>query len=261
MPRRLSRAMLALALVSLLAACGGQSAPALTDPTEILTKSIETMQEAKSVRVDVTLSGTITADPTGTGGLGSTFPLDGTTASADIDIAGGNARATFSVPAFLGLAGELIAVGGDAFVKTTLTGPLYQRMSSADGELPIDPSDVDGLDLEELRTLLAKPELSPTKGDDVACGSKDCYTVVIDLSSAEIAALGGGDVGDLDLPIDVGNVGLNMVFQVEKDTLRLAGVAMVVAMGADGSLRLDVTLSRWDEAVSISPPPADQVQP
>jgi hypothetical protein len=261
MHRRLSRAMLAVAVLSLVAACGGQSAPELTDPAEILTKSVETMQDAKSVRVDVTLSGTITADPTGTGGAGSTFPLDGTTASADIDIEGGNARATFSVPAFLGLAGELIAVGDDAFVKTTLTGPLYQRMSASDGELPVDPGDVDGLDLEELRTMLAKPELSPTKGEDVACGSKDCYAVVIDLNPADIAALGGGDVGDLDLPIDVGNVGLNMVFHVEKDTLRLASVAMVVSMGADGSLRLDITVSRWDEAVSISAPPADQVQP
>ena len=39
------------------------------------------------------------------------------------------------------------------------------------------------------------------------------------------------------------------------------GAFRIVGMGDQGSLTLDVSLSKWDEAVSISAPASYQVQP
>jgi hypothetical protein len=260
MSRRPTRLTALAATLVLVAACGGSSAPALTDPVDILVKSIESLQAAKSFHVDVAVTGTISADPTGTGGSTS-FTLDGTSAAADVDIAGKAVRATFSVPALLGLAGELIAVDDSAYVKTTLTGALFQKSSMTDAGLPADPGDVADLDLTELRAALARPEVAPTKGDDVRCGAKDCYTVTIELTAEEIASLSGGALPDEGLPIDVGSVGLTVTFRVEKDTLRPAGIGLTATMGPAGSLSVDLTMSKWDENLSISAPPADQVAP
>ena len=260
MSRRLPRVALLVATAVLAAACGGPSTPALTDPVEILVGSIEAMQSVKTVHVDVAVSGTIEADLTGTGG--SELPLDGTSLTADIDVERPAARATFSVPAFLGLAGELIAVDDTAYVKTSLTGALFQKMTLGDAGLPTDPGSMGDLDLAELRTLLAKPEVAPTKGDDVQCGSRDCYTVTIDLTAAEIAALSDANISDLGLPIDVGDdFGFSVTFDVEKDGLRLARVSLAVEAGTAGSVRIDITLSKWDEPVTVTAPPANQVQP
>ena len=58
--------------------------------------------------------------------------LTGTTASADVDFAKPALKATFAVPAMLGLAGGLIAVDGKSYIKTTITGPLYQAAAPGD---------------------------------------------------------------------------------------------------------------------------------
>ncbi len=55
--------------------------------------------------------------------------LADTTATADVDIAGGDARATFALPGIARVcAASCIAVDGTAYVKTTLTGPLYREV-------------------------------------------------------------------------------------------------------------------------------------
>ena len=56
--------------------------------------------------------------------------LTGTTASADVDFAKGAAKVTFAVRRCSGSAGELIAVDGKIYFKTTITGPLYQETTS-----------------------------------------------------------------------------------------------------------------------------------
>ena len=42
--------------------------------------------------------------------------------------------------------------------------------------------------------------------------------------------------------------------------LKAAGADFAVDLGSQGNVTLAVTLSNWDEAVSIEAPPADQVQ-
>jgi hypothetical protein len=247
-----------LALVAVaLSGCGGSSLPALTDPSAIVTAGLKATEGAKSVHVDVTLDGSISADLTGTGGKAQAIPLSGTTASADVDIAGGKAHATFAVPAFLNLSGDLIQIGTTSYYKTSLGGPLYEQQDSAD-QLPVNPTDTAGI-FDNIGDALSTPGVDPVKGDDVDCGGKQCYTVMIELTSAELAKLGATQAVPTDLPVDLSAASLSFTIRVEKDTYRLAGIRTVASLGETGTLTLDVTLTKWDQPMDISPPPADQI--
>ena len=257
--RRLGRLFGLLAAASIVVtACGAASAPALTDPKEIVTAAVRTGQSAKSVHVDATLDGSIKADLSGTGAAGAAISLTGTTAAADIDLTAGNAHATFAVPALLGLSGEAIQIGDTTYFKTSLTGDKFQSQKGSDS-LPVNPGDSKSV-VDSINEALSQPGVDPVKGDDVACGSTQCYTVKIELTPSEINALDGGNPLASQLPVDLGSASLNLTIRVEKSTTRLAGIAATVAMGDQGSVTFDLTFSKWDEAVSISAPPADQVQ-
>lgn len=256
--RRLPAAFgLVVGVTIALSGCGGSSLPALTDPTEIVTAGLKATEGAKSVHIDVTLDGSITADLTGSGGPAQTIPLTGTTASADVDIAGGKAHATFAVPAFLNLSGDVIQIGTTSYYKTSLSGPLYEQQDSAD-QLPIDPSDTAGI-FDNIGDALSADGVDPVKGDDADCGGKKCYTVMIELTPDELAALGATQAAAGLLPVDLGAASLAFTIRVEKDTYRLAGVKTVASLGETGTLTLDITLSKWDQPMDISPPPADQI--
>lgn len=245
-----------LALV--LAACGSPSLPALTDPTEIVTAALKATETAKSVHLDMTLDGSINADLTGSG-TATDLPLNGTTAAADVDMAGGKAHATFAIPAFLNLNGELIQIGETSYVKTSLTGPQFETQVATDS-LPVDPTDASGI-VDDVGDFLTKDGVDPVKGDDVDCGSKRCYSVSIELTPEELAALGAGQAEALGLPLDVGSASLAITIRVEKDTYHLAGVTTVASLGEQGTLTLVLTMSKWDQPMDISPPPPDQVKP
>ena len=258
-PRSLARAIGLLAAAAIAISACSASAPALSDPTEIITAALRTTETAKSVHIEITLDGSISADLTGAGGPGAAIALTGTTGSADVDIAAGNAHATFAVPAFLGLTGDLIQIGDTSYIKTSLTGAQYQAQKAADA-LPIDPTNTTSL-LHNVGDFLLKDGVDPVKGDDVACGKTQCYTVKIELTPDELRALGADGPAASGLPIDVGAASLDLTIRVEKDTNHLAGIAATIALGEQGSLTLDLTMSLWDQPVTISPPPADQVQP
>ncbi len=252
---------LALAATLALVACQGQTAPTLTDPNAILAAAARTTAEQSSVRIDATLDGEIALDLLGSGGTPIEF--SGSTASADLDLAGGDARATFNLT-LLGLTGELIAVDGTAYLKTTMTGPDYLALPIGDAvpDASADPSTI----LDGLTDLLAEPGLDPVKGDDVECGSTTCYTVVIDVTPEELEALTGGLELPTNLPIpiqipDLGTASVELTARVAKDTTQLAGLNAAVDLGDAGALEVDLTFSKWGDPVSIAAPPPDQVAP
>jgi hypothetical protein len=260
--RRLAVALGPLAVLSIIVgACGAASAPALTDPREIVTAALRSTESAKSVHIEMTLDGKVSAPSTGAGAPGPTIALTGTTASADVDIAAGSAHASFSVPAFLGLTGDLIQIGGTSYYKTSMTGDMYQSQTSAN-LLPVVPIPAgSGSLVGTVDEFLSRPGVDPVKGDDVACGSTQCYTVQIELTSDELIAMGADAATASGLPLDLGAASLNLAIRVEKDTNHLAGFAATVALGEQGSLTIDMAMSKWDQPVTISAPPADQVQP
>jgi len=264
MIRRLP-AVLALAagVAMLVTACGGTTTtagPALTDPDAIITAALKSTEAAKSVHVEIDIDGKakIVLPGTGTGtGPGTSVDVTGTTVSADIDFEAPAARATFAIPALLNFSGEVIAVDGKSYVRTTLTGPLYQE-SAASGSVD-DPSDA-GRVIDGLGDLLQKEGVELVKGDDAACGSEQCYTVTADLTAEDLGI--GGASATLGLPIDLQGASLKLTVHVEKDLpYHLAGVTAVLTMADGNTIAAELTTSKWDEPVSISAPPPDKVKP
>jgi hypothetical protein len=248
-----------IAVTAVLAGCGGTApSPALSDPTEIVTAALRSTEAAKSVHLDVKVDGTATVALPGLGtGTGTPVKVDGTTASVDVDFAAPAAHATFAAPSLLGFAGELIAVDGKSYLKTTLTGPLYQESSAAAG--PVDPGSA-GSVVDNLGDALTKEGVVLAKGADEKCGSEQCYTVTTKLTADQLGIGATGSAGGL--PIDLTGAILDVKVLVEQDAPNhLAGTDGTLTM-ADGSvLTVEIAASRWDQPVTITAPPADKVKP
>ncbi len=146
----------------------------------------------------------------------------------------------------------MIVVDGVTYTKSSFTGEKFQKGTASDPGLPVDAADPQKA-LKDLADWLARPEVDPKKLDDASCGSKTCYRVQIDLSADDLKALipEAADMTD-------GSVVLTVL--VEKDTLRPVSVAVVVAAADLGELTLSLSMSKWDESLSITAPPADQVE-
>lgn len=244
-----------LAVVALVATACGTSTPTLTDPKEILTKAVEATRDAKSFHIALTLDGEVSLDLLGTGST-SPMTLAGTKLEGDVDVANAAARLALTVPALFGLTGEVIVVDGFAYLKSSLTGEKYQKSEVSEASPGPSPS---GDMLGEFEAFLARPEIDPKKGADTKCGDVDCYTVTIELTAEEIAAL-SSDAPDAipSLPID--SAALTLTILVEKASLHLANVSASVDFGDAGSLTLGAAFSKWDATVTVSPPPDDQVE-
>ena len=256
MIRRLPMILGLAASLAVIACNSTPPGPALTDPTAIVTAALKATEAAKTVHVDLAVDGTASIN-LGLGGTSGT-PIDvsGTTASADIDFARPAAKATFAVKAGAQVSGELIAVDGTTYLKTSLTGPLY--VASPAGAQSVDPSQINGV-IDNLGDLLLKEGITLVKGDDIACGSKQCYTVSADLTAEQLGTTGLGT--GAGLPIDLSGARLKITVRVEKDLpYHLAGVTAVLSLTDGSALTFDLTASKWDEPVTISAPPADQVK-
>jgi hypothetical protein len=258
MVRRSHAAVAALATLSILiSACNAVApGPALTDPKAIVTAALTSTEAAKSVHLDLTVDGSATVALPGST-TGTPIDLRGTTASSDVDLAGSTAKATFSIASVIKVSGELIVVDGKVYAKTSLTGPLY--VESASSTAPVDPTRIKAL-LDELGALLLKDGSNLAKGDDIACGSKQCYTVTADLTAAQLGTVGAAP--PTGLPIDLTGATVNLTLRVEKDLpYHLAGIVATLTAPNATSLKADLTASKWDQPVSIAAPPADQVKP
>lgn len=245
---RRALALLTLFVVATVAlgACGKNSGPSLSDPKEIITKSIAALQKAKTVHVEATVDGTLKADVTGTGASGG-MTLAGTKLTADVDLAGTKLHAALAAPALLGMSADIIVIGTDTWTKVSLTGDKYQKSTTAAGS-PADPASV----IAEVKSFLDKPEVSPAKKDDASCGSKSCYTIEINLSAADLKTLVPGT--------DLGDATIVATILIARDTLYPASATVAVKGTMVGDLTLKVTFSDWDKTVTVTAPPADQVQ-
>ena len=267
MLRRLAAFLAVLAVV--LAACGGPTTPALTDPKEILSKTTLSLAGVKTSHLQIDLSGKVSADLTGTGSA-STFDLTGTTATIDSDIAGKKAKVLFSAPAFFGAGGELLVVDNAAYYK--LIGPLAQ-FSAPDGKytkvaipdltgiasgLAPSPSAAASPSLSpeelvaKLNEALSKLPTPPVKGADEKIGDQDCYRVTVHLTAADLATLSSPEPLASNAPSDI-------TFDIwsRKSDLRPAKIALGLTL-PQGTVTLTLTAT-YDQAVNITAPSADQV--
>lgn len=255
MTRRLFSVLAVLALA--LVACASPAAPALTDPKEILTQSVQSLKDVKTIDIKGSLTGSVTAE-----GMGS-IALDGTTLAMAMDIAAKKASLTLDAPSFLGTKVEAIVIdktawfrilgplasmaGGDATGKFTKTD-----VSSFGADTPADPAAVQK-SVDELKAALDKLPSAPTKEADEKCGDTDCYHVKFALTSDQLAQLGASEAGTMPFS-------MTFDYWARKNDLRPAKIALGVDAQTQGSVTATFDMT-YDGTITVNEPPADQVAP
>lgn len=267
-----------LAVAGTLAACAGGAAgsvvpagPLLTDPGQILARSLSALNDARTFHLDGTLSGTLEADLTNSG-TDSAIDLKGTGLTADADVPNQRASLSISVPALFALKVDYVQIGPDTYSRNSLSGQTWTHASqAADGSSapsaiptprrigasspPPPATPAASLDLVgQITAGLASLPNPPTKGADVACGSKTCYSIGI------IIPLSGGADAGLGLPLPSGaSATVTVTLSIEQDTLLPVHAVALINGGTNGTFDLTLTLSKFNAPVTISAPPPDLV--
>jgi hypothetical protein len=240
-----------IVMVAFLAAC--QGAAAITSPTDIITKGLEATTSLKSFHVSLALNGSFKMAQTG-----GTVDLSSTSLEADVDISGEQAHLTFAVPAFLGLSGDVVLIGKDLWVKTSMSGDKYSHMSSNIAGASVAPTaSIDTAAMvKHVKDFLAKDGVETKKLADVACGDRQCYQVSVSIPSSLMKDAGA--VASMDPSTVFGDaLVLNLLFDRQK--LYLTSLSTDVASDTLGTFSVTLSFSNFDEAVTVSPPPDAQV--
>jgi hypothetical protein len=183
----------------------------------------------------------------------ATIPLDGTTASGDLDLANSAAHVTGTLPGLPNFAGELLVVAGTAYYRA----PNQPKFSTeAATSLPINPADKTsgptGIVQEVLSTVADKslnPQLLGTS--DEAGGA--CYHIQVQ-ATPDVVKTGLGMTGQgvgyakVDLWIYESN------FLVERLELHTSDPTA-------GSAAIRLVLSNYNSVAAILPPAAGQFDP
>ena len=252
--RRLASLTAFLALV--LAACQGEAVALLDDPNDILAAAATSTAAATSVRAELAVAGIITADAFGGGGVPA-VDLRDTSLIADLDLRTSHGRFAFSAPGLMGINGEVITTAEGSYFKTSMTGTKYQ-FTPNDAMVPAPENPLKGL-----VDLIARRDLDPVKGADVPCAGGTCYTLTVQLTAEELAAIGGGVApGDLvGLPVpEVAGASMDLIIHVEQTTGRLSDINAKAALGDLGELTVTATFTHWNEDFQIRVPPPELVE-
>lgn len=249
MLRRLAPAM--VVMLAVLAACQGTAA--ITSPTDIITQGLTATSSLKAFHMSLKLTGTVTMP-----GSPAKIDLKSTSLEADVDISGKQGRLTFAVPAFLSLTGDVLLIGKDLWVKTSMTGDKYSHMSSSVTGASFEPTaSIDTASMvKKVKEFLAKPGVLTKKLADVACGDRQCYQVSVTIPTSLMKDAGA--VASMDPSTIFGDaLVLNLLFDREK--LWLTEMSTDVTNDTMGTFSVTLGFSNFDEAVTLSPPPDAQV--
>jgi hypothetical protein len=239
-----------------LAACGAQApaAPALTDPKEILTETVLSLKDVKTVEFTGSFNGSLTVPELGAIDL-STVKLSG---AADIS---GKAKFNLDAPTLLGTKIDALIVGNAAYYK--IAGPFAAMTgASADKFTKVDVPQESGkpvTDVAELakaidqfKAALDKLPTPPTKGADEKCGDQDCYHVTLKLTGSDLKALDPTSSSmDGDFSLDLWS---------RKNDRRPAKIQMSVTSTEVGTVGMTFEF-KYDVPVAVDAPAADQIAP
>jgi hypothetical protein len=250
--------LLVLAIVAslsvIVAACGSTApaAPALTDPKEILSTSVLSVKDVKTLEITGSFTGSVKAAQLGDIDL-STVKL-----SASIDIPNKKAKVSLDAPSILGTKVDALLLDKVAYYK--VAGPLAAFLgASADKYTKADVPTASGnpaanltdvaASVAQLKAALDKLPTPPTKAADEKCGDQDCYHVVLKLTGADLKALDPTSSTNGDVSLDLWSR------KSDNRPAKLAFAVTTVDMGTFG-VTLDI---KYDVPVSVDAPPADQV--
>lgn len=275
--------LLAMAAVAAAACTGGAGATPIADATTIVTQSLDALTKAQTVHVKADVAGTVPFDLSSLMGGGSATPaasggsmdLAGSYIEATVDINGKKGTVTLSLPVLLGLKADVIMDGDTSYTKVNLMGDTWQKsVSSPEPGASPSPSQDAASMAAQLKTALTAPGVTTTKLADEKCGDTTCYHVQIKApasalsgdASGLLSGLGGG-LGGLAggltgspapgaSPMIGGDVTID--WWAQTSDLRPAKVVLVVDAGG-APITITAVMDSYDKAVTVSPPPADQV--
>jgi hypothetical protein len=240
----------------------GPLAPAVppekvTDPKEMLARSLQATLDASAVHLDGVISGTIP------GRLvdrpEASVDLAGTTLDIDIRPKDAKTRAHLASEA-LGVELDTVTVWDGAWYRTAPDDP-WQRASlggaSADAGVDINPLTL----VERLRNYLATPGVTPTTRD-VACASESgrCHEIRLDAGADPLMIL------SLMLPHEEAQrlppTDIVVTLQTDAQTLRPAHL-VAEATSRDGTINVQAIIdaSQWDADLVIDEPSEDEASP
>jgi hypothetical protein len=264
-----------MTLAVVLGACGASATPTPPpDPRQILLSGATALTTLKSVHVDVELSGTIQNPGSATASAGP-ITLDGTKLSADIDIANQKGTASLVTPAGLGgLSADLI-VSGDIYVKAPLLLktdkwsqiPAAVLSSLGSGALS-SPLPAASAGVADLSSLLSLSGITVTSQGTDACADGTCNKIAITIPAATLQQAAGAAASANPLGGAVPGIGslgslgdATVTVWTATSSGRLNKLTFAASAGSAGNVMVTVTLSKFDTPVTVTPPPADQVQP
>jgi hypothetical protein len=256
--RRLVTLIGLLAIVGSAVACGPSTPAAeLTDPREILSRTLETTAGLRSMRVRVDLEIREAARP---------GEPQGGFAEAAIDLAAGEVSLTASPTSGIGVL-AFIQADGASFARTEANGRWTKVPAAGGGMVALllmggggagmQPPDV----RKVLGSVLADPEITTELRGVEDCATGRCYVTQIALPPALLWKLVVGLIGLDQMPDLAGEVeqpvGLPPVaLQVITDTATLRLVELVASAAAGGStVAMRLQIAAPNEPVSIEPPP------
>lgn len=240
-------------LAGMLAACAA-SAPALTDPKEIISKGLEATANLKSFHVELTVDGTA-KDPSS----GSTIPLSGTSINGDVDLGAKKLAVTFSLAG--AISGEARLIDNATYLKTALAGPGWVK-SDVTPTASSDPlAALDNLkaSIDQLRSFLDRDGVDSRLLDQATCNDRACYHVKVTISP-ELLDAAAANVGQSSMaPSALLPDGLSLDLFFDREKLYLSRVAVDVSGGQVGDVSAALAFTKFDQPVTIDAPPPDQV--
>ncbi len=247
---------LATAATVAFSACStaASTAPALTDPKDILAKTVVTLKDVKTFHMHADVSGSVKLDLSGSGNPGA-LDLKGTNADGDMDIANKKFHLSFGAPSLLGVTGDLIVIDKTTYTKISLLGPKYTKSESTAGADPVSAATDPQKMIDELNKFLNQPGVAPTKLADEKCGDKDCYHVSMNLTSEQLSGVTSG-LGS-GAPTGSGTVDV----WVQKTDNRPAKFTVNANAGDTGTIAVTLTISGYDAPVTVTAPADTDVAP
>jgi hypothetical protein len=249
------------------------------DPGSIISQVINGGSAIKSFHIKITVAGTLKAAALAeaggaAGGLGNglsgDIKLDGSSIEGDVDVANQAAHITVALPT-MALTSDVILAGNSLYYK--LLTPKYTKMDlsslgstlgalSSGLPVAVPTAAASALTLtdqiNQMRAAFTAAGVTTTLVGVDQIGGKDADHISVSIPLAKINAQIAAAASPSPAPV-IDSASVDM--WIYKDSYRIAQFEAKGASSALGNLDITVTVSNYDEPVTIAAPPASQVGP
>ena len=263
-----TRSLLAASLSGVLLLGASAAVSAQDDPTQVLAQSLTATSTATSFHFRATADGTVNL---GSSFGGAPLPITGTKAEGDVSVNPQGVQLTFNVPLGpMSLSGGLIYPNdGSAYVKLALPGassadlwhkipmdnlPLNIGASPAPGASPVDMA-------SQIQAAVTQSGAVLTNDGDVPCTAGTCTKLHLEVPSAALdSTIGSMLPNGSPAPSAAAPAPIPVDILVDNATHYIDSISAHVVDGTSGTdLTITITLSAFNQPVTITAPPADQV--